>query len=131
MCTFFIWACKSRTCAYAVCHVCAQAHALLIRHMGGNLPCPAIDFDEGFNALMSVAYGLTDSYQPNSVELIKLKFGAPFDPFKNDQNFVVSGVCVCLYVCVCVCVCVCMCCLPYKVCTLSVTCVCTVDVLSL
>lgn len=45
----------------------------------------------GFNALMSVAYGLTDSYKPNSVELIRSKFGAPFDPFKNDQNFVVSG----------------------------------------
>ncbi|KAK9805704.1 hypothetical protein WJX72_012559 [[Myrmecia] bisecta] len=61
-----------------------QGHALFTRHAGSKLPCPVIDFDGGFNALMAAAYGLG----PN--ETILSRFGANFDAFKNDVNFVLS-----------------------------------------
>jgi len=67
-----------------------QGHALFTRHAGSRLPCPLIDFDEGFNALMAVAYNLSTADNGNSTKLIIDEFGAAFDPFKNDQNFALS-----------------------------------------
>ncbi|KAK9823663.1 hypothetical protein WJX72_004516 [[Myrmecia] bisecta] len=61
-----------------------QGHTLFTRHAGSNQPCPPIDFDGGFNALLAVAYGLPAG------QTVQQKYGAPFDPFKNDVNFVVS-----------------------------------------
>ncbi|KAA6422535.1 MAG: hypothetical protein FRX49_07396, partial [Trebouxia sp. A1-2] len=61
-----------------------QGHALMTRHSGSANPCPVIDFDAGFNAWMAYAYGL-----PKGTTVAD-KFGKPFDPFLNDQNFILS-----------------------------------------
>lgn len=61
-----------------------QGHALLTRHAGSANPCPVIDFDGGFNAWMAYAYGLPKG------QTVEQKFGKPFDPFLNDQNFILS-----------------------------------------
>ena len=47
------------------------------------LSCPQVDFTGGFNGFLAAAYNLGD----RSVEEA---FGSPFDPFMNDQNFVLS-----------------------------------------
>ena len=60
-----------------------QGHALFVRQAGGVLPCPQVDFTGGFNGFLAAAYGLGN----RSVEEV---FGSPFDPFMNDQNFVMS-----------------------------------------
>ena len=60
-----------------------QGHALFVRQAGGVLPCPQVDFTGGFNGFLAAAYDLGD----RSVEEA---FGTPFDPFMNDQNFVLS-----------------------------------------
>ena len=60
-----------------------QGHALFVRHAGGTLPCPQVDFTGGFNGFMAAAYNLGNS----TVEEV---YGSPFDPFMNDQNFVLS-----------------------------------------
>lgn len=43
-----------------------------------------MDFDGGFNAILAAAYGLSEG------ETVASHFGAAFDPFMNDQNFVLS-----------------------------------------
>ena len=43
-----------------------------------------MDFDGGFNAFMAAAYNL-----PPGVT-VAARFGAPFNPFLNDQNYVLS-----------------------------------------
>ena len=60
-----------------------QGHALFVRQAGGALPCPQVDFTGGFNGFLAAAYNLGN----RSVEDA---FGSPFDPFMNDQNFVLS-----------------------------------------
>ena len=60
-----------------------QGHALFVRQAGGVLPCPLVDFTGGFNAFLGAAFGLGSS----SVEDV---YGSAFDPFLNDQNFVLS-----------------------------------------
>ena len=60
-----------------------QGHALFVRQAGGVLPCPQVDFTGGFNGFLAAAYNLGN----RSVEEV---FGSPFDPFMNDQNFVLS-----------------------------------------
>ena len=45
-------------------------------------PCPAIDFDAGFNAFLAAAYNL-----PPGVT-VEAKFGAPFDPFQDEATFI-------------------------------------------
>ena len=60
-----------------------QGHALFVRQAGGVLSCPQVDFTGGFNGFLAAAYNLGD----RSVEEA---FGSPFDPFMNDQNFVLS-----------------------------------------
>ena len=59
-----------------------QGHALFTRQAGGMDPCPLVDFDNGFNQFLGAAYNLPPGMTVAS------KFGAPFDPFLNDQNFV-------------------------------------------
>ncbi|EIE26936.1 hypothetical protein COCSUDRAFT_59434 [Coccomyxa subellipsoidea C-169] len=61
-----------------------QGHALFTRQAGSDLPCPAIDFTGGFNKYFGAAYNLTGN------ETIESKFGAPFDPFANDENYLLS-----------------------------------------
>lgn len=61
-----------------------QGHALFTRHAGSANPCPVIDFDKGFNDWMAYAYNL-----PKGVT-VEQKFGKPFDPFLNDQNYILS-----------------------------------------
>lgn len=61
-----------------------QGHALFTRHAGGANPCPLVDFDGGFNALLAAAYNLPAG------QTVAQRFGAPFDPFLNDVNFVLS-----------------------------------------
>jgi len=67
-----------------------QGHALFTRHAGSSLPCPLIDFDEGFNSIMVLAFKLQRKGDEKATETVARKFGKPFDPFKNDQNFVLS-----------------------------------------
>ena len=59
-----------------------QGHALFTRQPGSLDPCPLVDFDGGFNQFLAAAYNL-----PPGVT-VEAKFGAPFDPFLNDQNYV-------------------------------------------
>ena len=59
-----------------------QGHALFTRAAGSTIPCPAIDFVGGFNQFLAAAYGLPEG------TTIEEEFGAAFDPFMNDQNFV-------------------------------------------
>lgn len=61
-----------------------QGHALFTRQAGGQNPCPVIDFDGGFNEFYAAAFELPEG------TTIEDRFGAPFDPFLNDQNFVLS-----------------------------------------
>ncbi|BDA43081.1 Desiccation-related protein PCC13-62 [Coccomyxa sp. Obi] len=61
-----------------------QGHALFTRQAGGDLPCPPIDFTGGFNKYFGAAYNLTGN------DTIESKFGAPFDPFLNDECFLLS-----------------------------------------
>ncbi|KAL3146076.1 hypothetical protein ABBQ38_015425 [Trebouxia sp. C0009 RCD-2024] len=61
-----------------------QGHALFTRQAGSTIPCPLVDFDGGFNAFMGAAFGLSNG------TTVEDQFGAPFDPFLNDQNFVLS-----------------------------------------
>ncbi|KAK9819242.1 hypothetical protein WJX81_003477 [Elliptochloris bilobata] len=58
-----------------------QGHALFTRAAGSQIPCPQMDFDGGWNKYMAAVYQLPSN------ETIKSKFGAAFDPFKNDENF--------------------------------------------
>ena len=60
-----------------------QGHALFVRQAGGVLPCPQVDFTGGFNGFLGAAYGLGN-------RSIEEAFGSAFDPFLNDQNFVLS-----------------------------------------
>ncbi|KAK9812048.1 hypothetical protein WJX73_001087 [Symbiochloris irregularis] len=61
-----------------------QGHALFTRQAGGENPCPVIDFTGGFNEFLAAAYDLPEG------ETVESRFGAPFDPFKNDQNYLIS-----------------------------------------
>lgn len=61
-----------------------QGHALFVRHAGGVLPCPQVDFTGGFNGFLAAAYGLGNT-------TVEQQFGSAFDPFMNDQNFVLSA----------------------------------------
>ena len=61
-----------------------QGHALFVRQAGGTLPCPAVDYTTGFNEFFARAYNLPGTVQQT--------YGAPFDPFLNDQNFFLSVV---------------------------------------
>ncbi|KAL3144311.1 hypothetical protein ABBQ32_14189 [Trebouxia sp. C0010 RCD-2024] len=60
-----------------------QGHALFVRQAGGVLPCPQVDFVGGFNGFLAAAYNLGE-------RSIEEAFGSPFDPFLNDQNFILS-----------------------------------------
>lgn len=59
-----------------------QGHALFTRAAGSTIPCPAIDFVGGFNQFLAAAYGLDEG------TTVEDKFGSAFDPFMNDQNYV-------------------------------------------
>ncbi|BDA43080.1 Desiccation-related protein PCC13-62 [Coccomyxa sp. Obi] len=61
-----------------------QGHALFVRQAGSALPCPPTDFTGGFNQFLGAAFGLTGGKTVASV------FGKPFDPFLNDENFLIS-----------------------------------------
>jgi hypothetical protein len=61
-----------------------QGHALFTRQAGSTLPCPKIDLIGGFNEYFAEAYQL-----PKGVT-IKDKFGKDFDPFLNDETFLIS-----------------------------------------
>lgn len=61
-----------------------QGHALFTRQAGSTIPCPKIDLIGGFNEYFAEAYQL-----PKGVT-IKDKFGKDFDPFLNDETFLVS-----------------------------------------
>ena len=50
----------------------AQGHAHFTRAAGSQIPCPLIDFDNGWNEFMAAAYQLP------SGETIKKKFGEDF-----------------------------------------------------
>lgn len=63
-----------------------QGHALFTRHAGSDVPCPAIDYLAGFNELFAAVYEL-----PAGVTVAD-EFGAAFDPWINDQTFVLSVV---------------------------------------
>ena len=70
--------CNERRCVSAV-----QGHALFVRQAGGVLPCPQVDFVGGFNGFFAAAYDLGE-------RSIEEAFGSPFNPFLNDQNFILS-----------------------------------------
>ncbi|DBB03426.1 hypothetical protein WJX82_005723 [Trebouxia sp. C0006] len=61
-----------------------QGHALFTRQAGSTIPCPLVDFDGGFNDFMAAAYGLADGVT------VEQQYGSAYDPFMNDQNFVLS-----------------------------------------
>ncbi|KAK9839731.1 hypothetical protein WJX84_008142 [Apatococcus fuscideae] len=61
-----------------------QGHALFTRHAGSDIPCPLVNITGGFNQFLAAAYNLSS----NTTEAIVARFGAPFDPFLNDENFV-------------------------------------------
>ncbi|KAK9837750.1 hypothetical protein WJX74_004245 [Apatococcus lobatus] len=63
-----------------------QGHALFTRHAGSNLPCPLVNVTGGFNQFLAAAYGLSS----NTTEAVVARFGAAFDPFMNDETFLVS-----------------------------------------
>jgi hypothetical protein len=67
-----------------------QGHALAARHLGSILPCPPIDFINGFNTYMLLAFNLTAQPGESANDTVARVYGAPFDPFLNDQNFVLS-----------------------------------------
>ena len=50
----------------------AQGHALFTRAAGSNIPCPQIDFDNGWNEYFAAVYKLPAN------ETVKSKFGAAF-----------------------------------------------------
>ena len=50
----------------------AQGHALFTRAAGSQIPCPQIDFENGWNEYMAAVYQLPSN------ETIKSKFGAAF-----------------------------------------------------
>jgi len=52
--------------------VAAQGHALFTRAAGSNIPCPQIDFDNGWNEYFAAVYKLPAN------ETVKSKFGAAF-----------------------------------------------------
>ena len=37
---------------------CEQGHALATRQAGSTIPCPYVDYDQGFNSVLAAAYGL-------------------------------------------------------------------------
>ncbi|CAL8468921.1 g8462 [Coccomyxa elongata] len=61
-----------------------QGHALFTRQAGSSLPCPQVDFTGGFNQWYAAAYNLSKGQTIESV------FGAPFDPFASDENYLLS-----------------------------------------
>ena len=61
-----------------------QGHALFTRQAGGKNPCPLIDFTGGFNKFYAAAFDLPEG------TTVEDRFGSPFNPFLNDQNFVLS-----------------------------------------
>jgi hypothetical protein len=61
-----------------------QGHALFTRQAGSTIPCPVIDFVGGFNGYFASAYNLPAG------TTIKDKFGKDFDPFLNDETFLLS-----------------------------------------
>ncbi|KAK9841033.1 hypothetical protein WJX81_006662 [Elliptochloris bilobata] len=61
-----------------------QGHLLFTRQAGSTDPCPLVDFEGGFNAFFAAAYALPAG------QSVAQKFGAAFDPFLNDANFVLS-----------------------------------------
>ena len=62
-----------------------QGHALMTRQAGSILPCPAIDFTGGFSKFFAAAFHL-----PHTDTAIREKFGSDFDPFHNDETFILS-----------------------------------------
>jgi len=50
----------------------AQGHALFTRAAGSNIPCPQLDFDNGWNEYFAAVYKLPAN------ETVKSKFGAAF-----------------------------------------------------
>jgi hypothetical protein len=61
-----------------------QGHALFTRQAGSTIPCPVIDLVGGFNGYFASAYNLPAG------TTIKDKFGKDFDPFLNDETFLVA-----------------------------------------
>ena len=63
-----------------------QGHAQTTRAMGSSLPCPQVDFTGGFNDWFAAAYGLPEG------TTVADQYGAAFDPFMNDQNYLLCVV---------------------------------------
>jgi hypothetical protein len=67
-----------------------QGHVTFTRAAGSAIPCPAADYITGFNTFFALAYGVTLSPGQNASEAIASRFGSPFNPYLNDQTFVIS-----------------------------------------
>ena len=63
-----------------------QGHAQTTRAIGSSLPCPQVDFTGGFNDWFAAAYGLPEG------TTVADRYGAAFDPFMNDQNYLLCVV---------------------------------------
>ena len=63
-----------------------QGHAQTARAMGSGYPCPQLDFTGGFNDWFAAAFNLPEG---TSVED---RYGSAFNPFLNDQNYLLSVV---------------------------------------
>ena len=55
-----------------------QGHVLFTRHAGSSIPCPQVDFAEGFNAFMAFAYGVTVPASSTAVAAITQAYGEAF-----------------------------------------------------
>ena len=66
-------------------HATLQGHTLFTRQAGSSIPCPLVDFTGGFNKFYAAAFGL----EPTA-NAIAAKYGRAFNPFENDETFVVS-----------------------------------------
>ena len=51
---------------------------LFTRHAGSSIPCPQVDFAEGFNAFMAFAYGVTVPAGSTAVAAITKAYGEAF-----------------------------------------------------
>ncbi len=60
--------------------MCPQGHALFTRQAGSTLPCPPIDFQNGFNEYFAEAYMLPKG------QTIKDKFGSEFGAFRSSSD---------------------------------------------
>ena len=56
-----------------------QGHAMFTRHAGSNLPCPPIDFLEGFNGFMAWAYDIP--VKTTARAAVKDKYGVEFGKY--------------------------------------------------